>query len=324
MRTLVVTGYGVKIRVRNGLLLITGKDLKQEESLYDLEQVVIASSGVSISSKAVRMLIEHGVDLVFLDSRGYPVGRVYPPFINRTVDTRRAQYMSYYDGKRYYIARVFVESKIRNQAGLLKRYGFNLGNNELKQLSREIKGLVNELDKDNDDLIKHYRLVEAKAARYYWPGVALLVPEDMGFNARDQDGNDPFNITLNYGYGILYGEAWRALVLAGLDPYAGYMHLDRSGRPVLVYDYVEMYRPVIDYALLKLVRRGWRPKINSGLLDYESRVRIIKAIHDEFERKTNMYGEPVTIRQAMKRNAFSLASFIRGETPIYKGFVMDW
>lgn len=324
MRTLVVTGYGIKIRAKNGLLLITGKDLRREESLIELEQVVIASGGVSISSKAVRMLIEHGVDLVFLDSRGYPVGRVYPPYINRTVDTRRAQYLSYYDGKRYYIIRVLVESKIRNQAGLLKRYGLYLGNEELRQLSREIKGLLNELDKDSDDPVQHYRLVEAKAARYYWSGIALLVPRDLGFNNRDQDGSDPFNIMLNYGYGILYGEAWRALVLAGLDPYAGYMHVDRSGKPVLVYDYVEMYRPIIDYALLKPVRKGWRPKINGGLLNYESRTRIIKAIHSEFEKKTNMYGEPVTIRQAMKRNAFSLASFIRGETPAYKGLVVDW
>lgn len=324
MRTLIITGYGVKIGARKGLLLITGKDLRREESLMELEQVVIASSGVSVSSKAVRMLIEHGVDLVFLDSRGYPVGRVYPPFINRTVDTRRAQYLSYYDGKRYYIARVFIESKIRNQAGLLKRYGFILGNEELRQLSREIKRLINKMDKDSSDPIQQYRLVEAEAARYYWSGVALLVPRDLGFDRRDQDGSDPFNIVLNYGYGILYAEAWRALVLAGLDPYAGYMHVDRSGKPVLVYDYVEMYRPVIDHALLKLVRKGWRPKISGGLLDYESRSRIIKAIHSELERKTSMYGEPVTIRQAMKRNAFTLASFIRGETPVYKGFVMDW
>jgi len=64
VKTLLVTGYGVKLRYRNGLLLVESSNNKQEVSLADLEQVVIASSGVWLSSKVIRKLIEFGVDVV--------------------------------------------------------------------------------------------------------------------------------------------------------------------------------------------------------------------------------------------------------------------
>ncbi|MER3513307.1 MAG: CRISPR-associated endonuclease Cas1, partial [Chloroflexota bacterium] len=61
----------------------------------------------------------------------------------------------------------------------------------------------------------------------------------------------------NYGYGILYGQVERALVLAGLDPYAGFIHVDRPGKPSLVLDLIEEFRQaVVDRTVLGLVNKG--------------------------------------------------------------------
>lgn len=329
MKTLIISDYGIKISYRKGLLVIKNKNEKKEVSLVDLEQLVIATSGVSITSKAVRALIYHGIDLVFLDHRGLPVGRVYPPFINRTVDTRRKQYQAYLDpDKSSYIAKAVVTAKILNQAGLLKRYARNTGDKELRDASYSIQSLIaslEDLEGPVEEIRRDILSIEARASRIYWAYVSKLVPEDLGFEHRDQDSIDPFNVMLNYGYGILYSEAWKALVLAGLDPYAGFIHVDRSGKPTLVFDYVEMFRcSVVDYVLLRMVRRGWRPGIENGFLDYKSRGELAKNILSSMERRVHCEGESMTLKQAIKRYAFKLASFIRGDLKRYRGFVEDW
>ncbi|RLE90434.1 MAG: CRISPR-associated endonuclease Cas1 [Thermoprotei archaeon] len=328
MRTLIVSGYGVKIAVEKGVLKVVNGKEKLSVNLVDLEQIVIVTSGVSITSKAVRSIIYHGVDLVFLNHRGEPIGRVYPPYINRTVNTRRMQYLAYLNGKGAKIAKVTAECKLRNQAGLLRRFSRNTGDRELKVMAYEILKYVDEVRNLNGSLEKirgEIVSIEAKAARIYWPMVAKLLPENIGFQGREQDGFDPFNIALNYGYGILYSESWKALVLAGLDPYAGFIHADRSGKPTLSFDFVEMFRcSIVDFVLLKMFRKRWKPRVENGILDYKSRAEIAKNIIEGFERKVRIQGEPLTLRQAMKRAAFNLASFIRGDSSLFKGFVEDW
>ena len=44
MKTLVVSGYGVRLRFRNGLIIAESKNGKQEVPVADVEQVVLATS----------------------------------------------------------------------------------------------------------------------------------------------------------------------------------------------------------------------------------------------------------------------------------------
>lgn len=328
MKTLIISNYGVKVKVEKGLLLVKSENSKTHVSMTDVEQIIVVTGGVSLTSKAVRSMIEHGIDLVFLDSRGKPIGRVYPPYINRTVNTRRCQYLAYTDSKGLKVAKAIVEAKIRNQAGLLRRYSRGCGDQLLRELSRDILKYTLEIPRITGGLeeCKSKLLnLEAKAARLYWAGVSRLVPGDLKFEYRDQDGLDYFNIMLNYGYGILYSEAWKALVLAGLDPYAGYLHSDKSGKPTLAFDYVEMFRcSLVDHTLLQMVRRGWRPQVENGFLIAKSRSEIVKRIVEAMDRRVYVSDKPLKLSQAIKRWAFNLASYVRGETRRYMGFVERW
>jgi CRISPR-associated protein Cas1 len=329
LNTLLVTGYGVRLRYRKGLVVVeTRSGEKQEIPLANLDQVLIATSGVWFSSKLVRKLVEHGVDLVVLDSRGYPVGRVYPPFVNRTVETRRAQYLAYSTHRGVHVAREIVYAKLANQSSLLRKYYYYTGMQELREASSRISSIalkVRELEGTLVDLKEKLRVLEAEAARVYWSSYALLLPKELGFDGRDQDSLDPVNISLNYAYGLLYGECWKAVVLAGLDPYAGFIHEDRSGKPVLVFDFVEMFRFTADSMVLVLFRRGWKPGLSNGLLDYESRRRIIEGVTEFLDNtKTSYLDEaPVSLRQAIKKTALALASYLRGEG-VFVGYVHRW
>ncbi|MET1159366.1 MAG: CRISPR-associated endonuclease Cas1 [Thermoprotei archaeon] len=326
-KTVVVSGYGVRIRFRKGVFRVEKRDGVEEYNPVEIEQVIVATSGVSLTSKTIRKMIEYGIDLVFLDSRGYPIGRIYPPYINRTVDTRRAQYSSYGGDRAIHFIKEVVYAKISNQAGLVKRYYYYTRSDYLREDYEKLIGIREEVvgvSGDYSEVIEKLRSLEARAARIYWGSYALLLPRELGFEGRDQDSMDPVNVSLNYGYGILYSECWKALVLAGLDPYAGYMHVDRSGKPVLVFDFIEQFRFIVDYALLGMFRHKWRPEIVNGLLEYGSRTRIIEAINNFLDKQTSeINGSVVTLRQAIKRKAFELASHLRGET-LYTGFVWNW
>jgi CRISPR-associated protein Cas1 len=71
------------------------------------------------------------------------------------------------------------------------------------------------------------------------------MPEQYDWPGREGRGaQDPLNSLLNYGYGILYGQVEQAIILAGLDPYAGFLHADRPGKPSLTLDLIEEFRQV--------------------------------------------------------------------------------
>lgn len=329
MKQLIVAEYGVRLRTKRNQLTIEKRNgEKTSIPIHEIEQILIASSGVSLSSKTVRKAIEHGIDVVFLDSKGYPTGRVYPVYINKTVETRRKQYEAAVRRKGLDIAVEIVKAKILNQAGLLKRYYTYTRDQELRNAAEEvakqasrIEGEAAGSDNPKATIIK----IEAEAARTYWASYAKLVPKHLGFNNRDQDSQDPVNTSLNYSYGILYSESWKALVLAGLDPYLGYLHTDRSGNPTLVFDYIEQFRFIADMTLLSILRHGWTPRIVNGLLDYESRVKLITSLNTTLdETRTKYLSEaPATLRQVLRRNAFNLAAAVRGET-VFKAYVHDW
>lgn len=325
MRELVLKGYGVKVSARRGLLVVSSREGRIEVSPGDLDLVVVASGGVLLTSSAVRLLMRHGVDLVFLDARGEPVGRLYPPFVNRTVLTRRRQYEAYASELRWSIVAAFVEAKVRNQANLLKYYAKSRGSAELRECAHEVEACLSELPAALGDP-QRVMSVEAKAARAYWSGVAALLPSRLGFEGRDPESQDPVNACLNYCYALLYAACWRALVLAGLDPYAGFLHADRSGKESLVFDYSEMFKPpAVDRLLVKLFSSGFEPQLDRGLLPRDARAQLVREFREWMQRRVRCSsGEPCTLEQALKRWAFKLASFLRGEERAYSGFVELW
>ena len=329
MRTLVIKGYGVKLSYRKGVLILKGKGGGSTYSLADIDRVVVATSGVSITSRAIRAMVDSGVELVVLDSRGFSAAVLYHPYVTRTVDARRGQYAALGDGKALTVIKVVAMSKILNQAGMLKRVARTCG---IRWVSEDV-GLLRKYAEevarvDCSDLRAVRRAVmelEAAAARVYWGAYASLLPKELGFEGRDQGGGDVVNKVLNYGYGILYPECFRAVALAGLDPYAGFLHTDRSGKPVLVFDVIELFRSAaVDYPILKALRKGWRPRVEGGLLAHESRVEVAKLVNEALSTKFKAgSGRVKELRSWVSTFALALASFLRGEAAL-KPLVFRW
>ncbi|MEM1928340.1 MAG: CRISPR-associated endonuclease Cas1 [Acidilobaceae archaeon] len=307
---------GARVHVRRGSLYVSLRDGRRVPVTADVEQLIVASSRISISSKAVRVAARMGVDIVFLDARGDVVARVCSPVINKTVAARVGQYQSAGSSLSRAIAREIVYCKIRNQAHVLKYMGRSRRESRLVDAGWEVERVAQEVadipvdDVNPDDL----RSLEAKAAKRYWALVSELLPAELGFRGRDPEGVDVFNMALNYGYGILYAECERALLLAGLDPYLGLLHAAKSGKPSLTLDFVEMFRaPVVDKALIVNAHKLRQARVENGLLAYDSRRLVASIVLESLHSnaRSSKRPRPLRLKDHVRLEAQDLADAFR-------------
>jgi len=167
--------------------------------------------------------------------------------------------------------------------------------------------------------------LEGVAGRLYWQGFKAIVESKGEFMGRVHRGaDDALNALLNYGYGILYAHVWGAVVNAGLEPFAGFLHVDRPGKPSLVLDLVEEFRqPVVDRTVIAFVNLGQTVEMKEGMLDVDSRRAIAEKILQRLSSPEPFRGQQFQIRSIIQMQARSLVSFLRGKGK-YKPFSFRW
>jgi len=323
MRTLVVSGYGVRLRVRRRCLVVEEGGERMVVPLAEIDRIVVVTSGVSITSSAVRALARYGVDIVFLDPHGTPMISLCPPWISASVETRLAQYRARLDPSlRLAYAKAFAQAKVLNQAHFLQELYLKTKASWLVEEAEKLQRLAAEIMLA--DKVSRVRSLEGVAAKIYWGAIASLLPPSLGFPGRDQDSADPVNTSLNYLYGLLYTWSFKALVVHGLDPYTGFLHEDRAGNPVLVFDYVEMFRvSAVDKLVYKLVTEGFRPEVDpdTGLLTRETRAKLVEEFAKWMRRRTrDGSGQAESLEKHLMLYARRLARAVRSQQP-YQGFV---
>jgi CRISP-associated protein Cas1 len=167
--------------------------------------------------------------------------------------------------------------------------------------------------------------MEGVAGRLYWQGFKTIVESKAEFMGRVHRGaDDVLNALLNYGYGILYAHVWGAVVNAGLEPFAGFLHVDRPGKPSLVLDLVEEFRqPVVDRTVIAFVNLGQTAVMKEGMLDEDSRRAIAEKILQRLSSPEPFRGQQFQVRSIIQMQARSLVSFLRGKGK-YKPFSFRW
>ncbi|MBF6595081.1 MAG: CRISPR-associated endonuclease Cas1 [Thermaceae bacterium] len=313
---------------------LEGQPLK-EVALRDLETLAILTSAASISVEAIRACAKFGVQIDLLDGMGDPYAKITSPYLVGTVTTRRAQMLAYLNEKGLEVAKHAVRARLRNQVNLLRYFGKYRREADpaafaaIEEALPALANLEAELDTlraPNVDAARDFILsVEGRGGVVYWGTVANLLPQDLGFPGRlGRGATDPVNACLNYGYGILYSQAAGALSTAGLEPFAGFLHTDRPGKPSLVLDFVEGFRAaVVDRAIVATLGRGWRPEFKDGKLEPPSRKRLAEVVLNRLEARDTHGGKRFRLKSIMVAQARSLALFLRdeGEYPVY---VASW
>jgi CRISPR-associated protein Cas1 len=335
---LIVEGKGTFLGKHQGRLRVTREQkLVTEVPLIHLKQVVIVSNGVAISSDVVRTCSEEGIPIHFMSSRGNPVAGLYAAGLVGTVLTRRAQLLAYENTLGLATAKAFVSGKLENQANLLRymaKYRKETNptlHEELMLVALEMRDFQYELEQiaaERVDAVRERILsIEGRAAQRYWAQVASIIPPELAWPGRETQGaTDPFNSALNYGYGILYAQIEQALVLAGLDPYAGFLHTDRPGKPSLVLDCIEEFRQtIVDRTLIGLVNKHMAlEQDEQQRLSESTRKKIAEKILERLESSELYEKKRQALRFILQSQARHLALFLRGEREQYQPFVASW
>lgn len=330
---LIAEQFGTHIGKYSKRLKITQKgDVLAQAPLLHLETVTVLNRGVSISADALEACAERGIPIFFIDPRGAPYASIYSAGLAGTVITRREQLRAYDDPRGLYLGLAFALGKIQNQAITLRylnksRKDTPLGH-ELSLCAVDVLDQTAALDALHDTCLDDARPqilgIEGTASRIYWSAVRTIIPENYGWTARTTRGAvDPINSLLNYGYGILYGQVERALVLAGLDPYAGFIHVDRPGKPSLVLDLIEEFRQaVVDRVVWGLAARHYTVEQEpNGRLTDDLRRSFAEHILEHLESAMRYRGQKrYPLRNIIQMQARHLAAFLRGEVDDYTPF----
>lgn len=337
MEHIMVSDFGSFLSKTSERLVIKGnKQILQEIPFFDVEQITIASKGVSLSAEVIRVCAEQGIPITFLSGRGEPYALLNSPTLTATASTRREQYKALEDRRGLTLIKEVLDAKIHNQSTLLK-YAAKYRKTRDIECYAQIMDLAKKVDVHRDQLklisgqvltseVRAQMLsVEGRASQIYWEGFETLLVQAIGFQGRAHRGaDDPVNSLLNYGYGMLYNQVHCALLLAGLEPFAGFMHVDRPGKHALVLDMVEEFRqPIIDRTVLAYINKGTEFEMNDGRLPDGVRKEFAKKVQERLESTEGYEGKKLKMKTIIERQARHLATSVRGEGK-YKAFRSTW
>ncbi len=343
-RVLFLNTQGYRVGCNDGVIKVKEKDrVVDEVRVSDVSQVALFGN-IQISTQAIQLLCETGVPITFFSMGGWFYGIARGHGLKNVVD-RIAQFRQAGDpASCLRLARQFVRGKIHNQRVLFMR------NHEQPPERVRLR-----LGQAREDLEKAGSLeallgMEGAAAAEYFaefagmlrpqeedeiPGLETNVPEApwarFDFNGRNRrPPTDPVNALLSLAYSLLAKECTVAAYAVGLDPYVGFYHQPRHGRPALALDLMEEFRPLIaESAVLTAINNRYvtpRDFVTAGRA-----VNLSPAGRKQFfqcfeQRMSTLITHPVfdykvSYRRAVELQFRILARVLTGEIPEYVPFL---
>ncbi|RLC71522.1 MAG: CRISPR-associated endonuclease Cas1 [Chloroflexi bacterium] len=326
MGALYLTEQGSVLR-RTGERLVVTKDGQrlQEVPIIHVEQVVVMGN-VQLTTPAVALLLQKDVDVVFLSSYGKFRGRLMTTGSKFAELRHRQLQMMSEEARCLSLARAIVTGKLRNQQTVLR--GLGVRGSPVKAIERAI-GQVQQAG--NLDSLRGF---EGSAGAQYFAALRTLIPARWGFTKRIyHPPTDPVNALLSFGYTLLLKDTHAAVQLVGLDPFLGVFHALEYGRPSLVLDAMEEFRPLVDEMVLEMVLGGGvrlndfqppRRKDKAVLLHDEPRKGFLQAYESQISRRVRYppTGERTTYRRCVELQVRQLARVVLGQERRYRPFVM--
>jgi RNA-directed DNA polymerase len=303
-------------------------------SLDQISLIYLQGYGMNISVEAQIRLAERDVPVVIALPLGNPVAVVTPIETSRS-SVRRLQAVRREEPDVVKAGLSMISAKVSNQAAVLKYFS--------KYRSRTAPDTASCMRSSADEILdlsqKAIRLdpseanvrgmamgLEGRAAAIYWNQLAQIIPSDFGFAGRiTLSAEDPVNQCLNYVYGVLYGEVWRAVVKAGLDPYFGVMHGSLRDQGSLVFDLIEEFRaPFGDRVVMGMLGRGFKPEIGKhGLLRSSSKHLLLQSFIKRWTKGMEYRSRTTSPSKLLGMQAMSLVNVFKNEGS-YRPFRMKW
>ncbi|GFO97416.1 CriSPR-associated endonuclease Cas1 [groundwater metagenome] len=316
---LVINTRGAYLKKEKNCFLIKNDDKSFEVSADKVDSILITTSA-TISTDAIEFAVENNIDIVFLDFHGNPFGRVWHSKLGSTTLIRRRQLEAEASALGFNLARGWIVQKIDNQLDFLKDLKKNRPDDKelvepniakIADLRENLVGMKGSLEEKRGSIMG----TEGMASLNYFNALSSIMPDAWKFNGRSRDpAQDAFNCLLNYGYGVLYSQVEKGCIIAGLDPYMGFLHTDNYNKKSFVFDLIEIFRIHIDRTVMNLfskkqVHEGLFDKIPGGLyMNKEGKAVLITAVNETLDKDIDYNGRNVKIRNTIQMECHSIAN----------------
>jgi CRISPR-associated endonuclease Cas1 len=253
-----------RVRKRGETLVIQPEDASETTArLIDTSHLVLIGA-VDITTPCLHELMRREIPVSWYSGGGWFLGHTIGTG-HRNVELRTAQYRASFDPAfclRF--ARGLVASKLRNSRTVLRRNTREESPPEaaLGGLRRAARAVAE--TKNLAELLG----VEGNGAAIYFANFGAMLrggtdPGEVEFahfnfaNRNRRPPTDPVNAMLSFTYAMLVRELTATLSAIGFDPYRGFYHQPRYGRPALALDMMEPFRPILaDSVVITAVNNG--------------------------------------------------------------------
>lgn len=325
---------GLRVGKSGEVLQAKDKDTVVQEIRIGEACQVNLMGNVQVTTQAIQRLCEADVPICYFSQGGWFYG-ITTGLNTKNIFLRRTQFRMA-DGEWFCVslAAKLVAGKIRNQRTMLQRNHVEPSKDVIGALKRHSEKC--EEAKSLESLLG----IEGNAARLYFGEFNGLLKGDdattesefqLDFERRNRrPPRDPVNAMLSLGYSMLAKDLTIACYAVGFDPYLGFYHQPRFGRPALALDLMEPFRPlIVDSAVLNAVNMRMvtaRDFVRAGgavALTQTGRKAFIRAYEMRMDSLVThpLFDYRVTYRRLLEIQVRLLARYLQGEIGDYPVFV---
>jgi len=351
----------VQIPERDAAGAPTKKVRKMTVPLLKIEEVLVLGE-ITLSTPALAALLEARVAITYLDRHGRYLGSLRPELSKNSL-LRLAQHAAHaHPERRLALARQCVLGKLRNMRTVLMRYHRQAPDPLVAAAAESLKRCIGaagdaqlrlvdvaieESEVTRDPELEPGEIAggrmhglgpllgcEGAGSAAYFGVFARLIKASWphGFEKRvRRPPTDPVNALLSYGYTILGAQVAGAVAAAGLDPYVGYLHSSRYGKPALALDLLEEFRPIIvDAVVLGLLNNrqlgaaDFERELNSYRMCDAARRLFLQKFEERMQEGVThpVFNYQVSYRRCIELQARLLGKYLLGEIPAYEPFLV--
>ena len=300
--------------------------------LGEVSQLVLMGN-VYVTTPTLHELMRREIPITWQSYGGWFLGHSMGVG-HSNVELRTAQYRTSFDESACLrLAKGWVMAKIKNSRVLLRRNWID--KEEAMTVLHAMKLLSKKAGSARD--IESLLGVEGAAAAHYFQAFPNMLKmsgdSELRFSMEGRNRRpptDPVNALLSFGYSMLTRSFVVALSAVGFDPFRGFFHQPRYGRPALALDMMEPFRSlIVDSCVITAINNGEIDKsdfietpIGVNLTD-KGRKRFIAIFERRLDREVThpLFGYTVEYRRLFEMQARLLARFLLGEIPEYPNFL---
>jgi CRISPR-associated protein Cas1 len=319
---------GAQVRKNGDVLEVWANDEKLGEMRTREVSQLVLMGRTQATESVYRELLAQKKPIVHLTSGGWLCG-VTDGLPHANVRLRQQQYRTADDPERCLaLARWIVAAKLANQRTFLRRNG---GDGVPEEVLDGIRHAAEAATRSNrlDEMRGH----EGNGGRLYFSRFSALLSVTPFRERFDLEGRnrrpprDPVNALLSFAYSMLSREWVTACRVVGFDPFLGFYHAPRYGRPSLALDLMEPFRPLVaDSTVVRAINNGevgpsdFIERMGSANLTDAGRRRFLRCFEERLSQEIThpVFGYRISYRRVFEVEARLLGRYLLGEIPTYQ------